>query len=552
MFDFGIVTTCKNAVKTIDSTIWSIVSQEGGHSIRYHIQDASSHDGTVDKLKEWQIRIQKNSNAYLSHITFSFSVLKDKGMYDGLSRAFADLDVENNVFMGWLNADDVLLPGAVDAIVRFGRSQPGVGWITGYASFMNRHGRLDAVTTNHFYPREILAAGLADGINWCFLQQESTFWRKSLYQRVGGLDTSFKLAGDWDLWRRFAQHVPLVHMQYSLGVFRSNPGQLSTNLVDYWTEMEKAVPSVRRALRAKGLIPDKNTKFKIFFADMDDSGTWLTGNADIQPAYTATPRAPKKSSHILTLTPESKMKAPLFQPDFEPNSFTFSRTSHMRQLIEGYLASPYGKLDIWYCDLKAFQDAFCAAFIDQVIPAGAKILEVGGGNSRICSLFHQTHECWNIDKFEGIGNGPKYIPQTPYKLVIDYIGSFNPNLPNAYFDFVFSISTLEHLPEDEKTFQNVLEDIQRILKPGGWSVHLFDVLNKPNGSGWWTNQFVPYLFNHVETLNKGVDPDAFPYSEDIYWMPKKLYEDLWRQTTKKSYEEFGAPGSLQVFWRKRL
>jgi len=100
-----------------------------------------------------------------------------------------------------------------------------------------------------------LAAGLADGIHWPFVQQETTFWRKRLWDQVGGLDMKLKLAGDWDLWVRFAQITSLTHVHRQLGAFYVRPGQQSSNIRAYRSEMDwLATPLDRKlALRHKSL-----------------------------------------------------------------------------------------------------------------------------------------------------------------------------------------------------------------------------------------------------------------------------------------------------------
>ena len=67
------------------------------------------------------------------------------------------------------------------------------------------------------------------GGNWfakSFIQQESTFWRRSLWERAGGyIDTSFELAGDFELWARFYQKTDLFAIQTPLGGFRLHADQ---------------------------------------------------------------------------------------------------------------------------------------------------------------------------------------------------------------------------------------------------------------------------------------------------------------------------------------
>ena len=61
-----------------------------------------------------------------------------------------------------------------------------------------------------------------------FIQQESTFWRRSLWEKAGGsLDLTFRLAGDFDLWARFFRHAPLYGLQLPLAVSRTHVTQRS-------------------------------------------------------------------------------------------------------------------------------------------------------------------------------------------------------------------------------------------------------------------------------------------------------------------------------------
>lgn len=104
---------------------------------------------------------------------------------------------------------------------------------------------------------------------------------------------------------------------------------------------------------------------------------------------------------------------------------------------------------------------------------GKKIVEAGGGNSRLLRLLKNTNECWLVDRFEGLGNGPRRKPFLPMvRIVQDYLGEFNPLLPDGYFDYVFSISVAEHIPLNY--LDNFFHDCARLLKPGGRMIHAID------------------------------------------------------------------------------
>jgi ubiquinone/menaquinone biosynthesis C-methylase UbiE len=231
--------------------------------------------------------------------------------------------------------------------------------------------------------------------------------------------------------------------------------------------------------------------------------------------------------------------------------FTYARRSHWT-LFEGYEKELYGrKQNIDKVNLKVYQDLLVFAFIRDHISAGSRILDVGGGDSRILEYFASTYDCWNIDKLEGVGNGPKIMREVPYRLVHDYMGSFNTELPDNYFDFVFSISALEHVqPQKNEVFDPILADIDRVLKPGAFSLHLFDILFKPNGC-FWTNTIVHRIFEKKDTLNTFVSQETVRDDPDLFFLNKRVFDKYWKKIVGKSYDEMGRPSSLNILWRKQ-
>jgi glycosyltransferase involved in cell wall biosynthesis/radical SAM superfamily enzyme YgiQ (UPF0313 family)/ADP-heptose:LPS heptosyltransferase/ubiquinone/menaquinone biosynthesis C-methylase UbiE len=229
--------------------------------------------------------------------------------------------------------------------------------------------------------------------------------------------------------------------------------------------------------------------------------------------------------------------------------FTYSKKSHFA-LFKGYDTELYaGAVDPDNCDLKNYQDLLVLLFIRENIPTGSRILDIGGGNSRILKHLKNEYECWNLDKLEGRGSGPASIDSTGYRLVKDYIGNFNKELPDNYFDFVFSISALEHVPDDNPDYLgNIRDDIERILKPGGYSLHCFDVVIKKDSV--WTNKLLPFLCQNLKMITPFVPFEELERDPDLYVMTEKAYQKGWQSTTKKTYLDFGKPLSYNVLWQK--
>lgn len=213
----SVVTPSFNSAKFIERTIHSIHGQ-GYPRVEHVLMDGGSTDGTME--------IVDRHRARFSHVESG----PDKGMYDAIHRGFARTTGE---IMTWLNSDDEWLPGTLKTVVRLFREFPEVEWITSsFPSAIDEEGatiatsRLSGVSRRGIDRGENLPCGrwFADG----FIQQESTFWRRSLWERAGArLDTSLQLAGDYELWSRFIRHAPLWSVEVPLGLFRRRAGQKS-------------------------------------------------------------------------------------------------------------------------------------------------------------------------------------------------------------------------------------------------------------------------------------------------------------------------------------
>jgi hypothetical protein len=145
-------------------------------------------------------------------------------------------------------------------------------------------------------------------------------------------------------------------------------------------------------------------------------------------------------------------------------------------------------------NLKRLQDGFILSHFFQC--SQHKIAEIGGGNSRVLAKLCDNNECWNIDKFEGIGNGPTEIDHLKsVKTIKAYMGDFCEQIPNNYFDVTFSVSVIEHV-QNEDDLKNMFLDIRRVLKDNGVSYHAIDASLKENPD----MQPNRYVSNRLKTL----------------------------------------------------
>jgi len=199
----SVVTPSYNLARFLDACMRSVLSQ-GYPNLEYIVVDGGSSDGSVDIIE-----------SYGEQLAYSVSE-RDGGQYDALNKGFQRATGD---ILAWLNADDMYLPWTLSIVAEIFEAFPDVEWISSlYPLLWNRRGVPgDCRVRTAYSPDGMLA-----------IQQESTFWRRRLWERVGGrLDTSLSLAADLELWARFWQVTPLYGVAVPLAGMRVHADQRS-------------------------------------------------------------------------------------------------------------------------------------------------------------------------------------------------------------------------------------------------------------------------------------------------------------------------------------
>ena len=243
----SIVTPSYNSGRHIRETILSVITQAGDFYIEYIVVDNCSTDGTKDIVEQF-VQIVNSSLFPLScrGVSLKFVCEKDDGMYDAISKGFKHATGD---IYAWLNADDIYLPGALATITRTFRKYNDIHWIKGITSYMTQDSSIWKMGKCFLYNQNWIRSGMY-GRKLYFIQQDSVFWRSWLWKKSGGVNTKLKLAGDYDLWVKFAELTPLITVCTFLSCFRKTEGQISQDLDAYWKEIESRL-SVSVWLAAK-------------------------------------------------------------------------------------------------------------------------------------------------------------------------------------------------------------------------------------------------------------------------------------------------------------
>lgn len=200
----SVVTPSFNMAPYLEDTITSVIANLRPGD-EYFVIDGGSTDGSVDIIR----RHAKNLTGWVSE--------KDAGYADALAKGF---DRATGDILCWINTGDLYLSGALDAARE--RIAGDLDMIFGDDFYIGEDNRI--LSYSRGWVPDLRMAMLYGG--WTPLQ-DACFWRRSLYQRIGGIDRSLRYAADYDLFLRMALDGRTGYVPVSFSAFRRHAGQKS-------------------------------------------------------------------------------------------------------------------------------------------------------------------------------------------------------------------------------------------------------------------------------------------------------------------------------------
>ena len=205
----SIVTPCLNAATTIGRTLDSVRSQ-GYPDLQHLVIDGGSTDGTLALLAK--------------HDDLVVVSERDEGLSDALNKglALADGDI-----IGWLNADDLYRPGALDAVAAAFLRAPTAGWITGHCGIIGADDepirpfvtRYKSFFLRHYSYRLLLTQN--------FVSAPATFLTRRGFTIASPANLEYRYSMDYDLWLRVGRAGRPTIVDQELAAFRMIDGTLS-------------------------------------------------------------------------------------------------------------------------------------------------------------------------------------------------------------------------------------------------------------------------------------------------------------------------------------
>jgi predicted SAM-dependent methyltransferase len=428
MLGITIVTPSLNQATYLEQCIDSILSQNYPN-LEYIIMDGGSTDGSVEIIKKYE-----------KHLSY-WQSKPDGGHYQALNAGFAR---SHSPVMAWLNSDDKYHPGALWLVSDAFRAHPEIEWLTGSPTIWDRDGRAAGFSLEP--PRWSRDKYLRGETKAPYIQQESTFWRHSLWDKIGlHIDTNFQAAADLELWARFFRHAQLHTLHAPLGGFRSHPGegQRSEVLQELYQKETESIVARERS----------------FFSN--------SGSPQLQPAPQPLLMGELVERAQSRITPENFV------------FFSYSRSIHFPYFAGMDLELYSQAVTPGSCGVRTYQELLAYTFIRHNLPKGAKILATARAHSRLATAAGTDYEFWALSEDGSSGA-----------------------LPEGHFDLVLDILPVGQDPTAQDRCPDICHELARVLKPGGRALHCFDLRAGP--TCFASHPLLPYLLQ--ATGGRGVMP----------------------------------------------
>lgn len=194
---FSIITPSFNQADYLEATLQSVLGQDYPH-LEYMVVDGGSTDGSVAIIKK-----------YADRLTWWVSET-DRGQAEAINKGFARAQGE---LVGWINSDDLFLPGTLSKVAQAFTENPLVTMVFGDVISINERGEtINIMRYGNWGLDELLAFNI--------IGQPAVFFRRTALETAGYLDLSYHLLLDHQLWLRLVQTGKMFYLPHPLAAAR--------------------------------------------------------------------------------------------------------------------------------------------------------------------------------------------------------------------------------------------------------------------------------------------------------------------------------------------
>jgi glycosyltransferase involved in cell wall biosynthesis len=194
-----IVTPTLNAREHFRECIESARMNESNDiQVEHIIVDGGSVDGTVELAESYGLRVLKG---------------KDRGIFDAINKGSFD---SSGDLLGFLGADDIMLKGALEQIVRAYRKN-NRRWVVGGIRWIDEHGRS---LGNLAAPPSWMTPRMHVCLDWNPIMHMATYFSRDFFTALGGFNIDYKDAGDFEMFARALSKEPYERVPVLIACFR--------------------------------------------------------------------------------------------------------------------------------------------------------------------------------------------------------------------------------------------------------------------------------------------------------------------------------------------
>ncbi len=213
----SIVTISFNQCAYLKETMDSVLDQ-GYRGLEYIVVDPGSTDGSRELIQSYADRISK------------VILEPDRGAADGLNKGFA---VASGEVYGFLNSDDVLMPGSLQRVSDFFHKHPDCDLMMGGGHKIDAQGdQFHDIKARDFTVRRFSY----DATRWL---QQSTFFRREIFLRSPGFNIENHTSWDGELFVTMVnQGARVGYLDSDLSAFRIHQSSI-TGSRRMWKEYKR-------------------------------------------------------------------------------------------------------------------------------------------------------------------------------------------------------------------------------------------------------------------------------------------------------------------------
>ncbi len=173
----SIVIACFNARATLAAALDSLLAQSYPN-VEIIVVDGASHDGTVELIQSYSDRI----STWISE--------PDTGIYDAWNKG---VRLAKGEWIGFLGADDVYLPNALQIYADYIGAHPGLEFVSGHVELFNELGKTRVIGEPWHWARFR---------RFMCVAHVGSLHARNLFENHGHYDTAYRVCGDYELLLR--------------------------------------------------------------------------------------------------------------------------------------------------------------------------------------------------------------------------------------------------------------------------------------------------------------------------------------------------------------